>query len=163
MKGVVIAAVLIGFVLFLGSMFLSGQVTRDPGHMLAIAFGVPTGDAMQFHLAVGPRLPLMDPPELSDKPPDWTKWAADHFQLRDDAGNQLPLKKMGTSGLMLDDKASGSPEFVLWADVKKGRTYSCDYVPIVREGKRYRYTFTVPSEPAKTGRCQFDIVIDEES
>jgi hypothetical protein len=163
MKGVIIAAVLIGIVVFFSSMMMTGEITKDQGYMLAIAYGVPVGDKIQFHLGVGPSLINIDPPEIGDKKSiSWSEWSDQHFTLRDDAGNKIPLQRMGTSSLMMHDKAAGSPDFILWADLKKNADYSCDYIPVARTGKRYRHSFTCPSEPTKTGRYQFDPAPEEE-
>ena len=158
---------LLGFiavVAFVGSMALSREVVRDQGRLLPIAFGVSRDGAMQMHLGVPALVPVADPPELNARrTPQWNQWIKEHFQLRDELGTGLRLRKKGTSGLMVGGTAAGDPPFVVWAELTKGGKYTCDYVPIVGDGRRYRYSFVVPREPGKVKRRRFRAMSDEES
>jgi len=155
---------LIGFLclcVFIGSVLLSREVVRDPGRQLAVAYGVPMGDEIQVHLAVPPRVPMID---ARDKDPEkvltWSEWVDLHFQLRHTDGTQVPLRRMGTSALMLDQRAAGAPEFVVWAEVKKGEDYEFDFMPIMAEAKAYRLEFTAPMDEKKVGRPTFALVTE---
>ena len=68
---------------------------------------------------------------------------------------------MGTSGLLVGQKAGGAPEFAVWADVTMGESYTFDFVPIMAESKRYRYSFTAPTAAKKVGRRTFHRVLEE--
>ena len=161
MKGIIALIVLLGIGFFFWSVFLGGETLRDPGRPLAIAFGAPRGDVMQMHLGVSPMIPRADPPGTARGRVLWKEWTAEHFQLRDDSGKVVPLRRMVTSGLLLGKKLGGAPEFVLWAELKKGGKYTFDFVPVAAKSKRYRHSFTVPSEPREVGRRTFNPVPDE--
>lgn len=164
MKGIIGLLGFIAVVAFVGSMALSREAVRDQGRLLAVAFGVPKDDAMQMHLGVPALVPVVDPPEVNARrTPLWNQWIKGHFQLRDELGTGLRLRKKGTSRLMVGETAAGDPSFVVWAELRKGGQYTCDYVPIVGDGKRYRYSFIVPKQPGKVKRRRFHSVTDEES
>jgi hypothetical protein len=162
MKSVMGLAVTLGIVFFAYNLWLSGEVVKDQGHLLAVAFGVPQDGKMQMHIGVGPRIAIVDPPELNERnAPMWDKWEQDHYQLFDASGQRVPLDRMGTSALMDGQAAAGAPDFVLWAPLEIGARYHLDFVPVVAEGKRYRHEFTVPGEPGKVGRRRFEYVEEE--
>ena len=62
---------------------------------------------------------------------------------------------MGTSAL-LQDRAAGVPDFAVNAVLVKGKKYSCEFIPVVDEGRRYRWEFTAPTEPKKAEQVMFD-------
>lgn len=158
MKGVIGLAIAIGVTYFVGVMFLSHETTKEQDRLMLIAFGPPFGEKMQFQIGVAPVTVLNDPPEVNNQGVQlWEDWVAAHFQLKDKDGKQVPFGKMGTSSSMQDRRA-GAPEFVLYADLEKGAEYTVDFVPIVEEKKRWRYIFTVPSEPQDVGRRNFAFV-----
>jgi len=163
MKGIVILIIFLCICAFIGSMLLTREVMRDPGVPLAVAYGMPGDDTIQIHVGVPPLVPVADPLDNNiEDASSWEEWVDLHFQLSDVAGNRIPLTRIGTSGLMLDEKAAGAPEFVLWAEVKKGERYLLDFVPIRAEGKRYRLSFTAPLESKKVGRPAFEPVPEGE-
>ena len=128
----------------------------------AVAYAAVGDETLEMQIGVPPLTPLADPPDYNERSiPKWDEWNERHFQLRDDAGKIIPLRRMGTSALFIGEVAAGVPEFVLCADLKKGANYSCDFIPIVAKGKKYRYSFTVPAEPQKVGRKTFELVEDK--
>lgn len=156
-----IATLAILFLMY--NLWISGEAMKDRGHLLAVAFGVPQDGNMQMHIGVGPRIAMVDPPEINERNrPMWNKWETDHYQLFDAAGQRIPLARMGTSALMDGQAAAGAPDFVLWAPLKIGAQYHLDFIPIVADGKRYRHEFTVPDEPRKVGRKTFAFVEEDE-
>lgn len=154
---------IIGLVIFLAlcclavGLFFGYHTTKDPGHQLAMAFSATPSGELQIQCGIGPGLTMRDPPERNSRgAPLWSEWVAEHFHLRDAEGNELPFQRMGTSGLFLDDRAAGAPEFVIHTDVKKGKQYTFDYIEVRGEDKVYRCTLTVPDGPEKVRRFQFD-------
>lgn len=144
---------------FVGSAFLSREAMRDPGRPLPVVFGVPMGNKIQIHLGVPPTVPLVDPPNRDpDDPLSWPEWVEEHFQLRKKDGSVIPLQRMGTSGLLLGEKAAGAPEFALWAEIEQGQEYEFDFIPIMGETKVYRHVFTAPTEQTKVFRENFALV-----
>lgn len=164
MKGIVALIIFMCLCALLGSMLLTKQVVRDPGRQLSVAFGIPAGEKIQVHLGVPPMVPEADPLDNNEVDPySWEEWVDLHFRLRDATGNPVQLMRMGTSALMLDDKVAGAPVFVIWAEVKMGESYEFDFVPILAESKRYRYSFAAPPAKKKVGRPTFAFVPDGES
>ncbi len=162
MKGIVVLILLLAFGAFLMSRYLTGEALGDQGHPLAVAYAALTDETLEMQIGVPPLIPLADPPEYNDRNvPKWSEWTEKHFHMRDEAGQMIPLRRIGTSALFVGEVAAGVPEFVLCADLKKGGNYSCDFVPVLSKGKRYRYSFTVPTEPQKVGRRTFELVADK--
>lgn len=155
MKGVIGLAVAVVIAYFVGVMLLSHETTKEQDRLMLIAFGPPLGDRMQFQIGIAPVITLNDPPELNNRGVAlWDEWIAAHFQLKDAGGKDIRFNKMGTSAAILD-RTAGAPEFVLYADLQKGAEYTVDFVPVIAEKKRWRYTFTVPGEPQEVGRRSF--------
>jgi len=162
MKGIVVLILLLAVGAFFLSRYLTGEAFADQGHPLAVAWGAATTDTVEMQIGVPPLIALADPPEYSERnTPKWGEWTEKHFQLHDETGQVIPFRRIGTSALFVGEVAAGAPEFVLCADLKKGAKYSCDFVPIVSKGKRYRYSFTVPTESQKVGRRTFELVDDK--
>lgn len=160
MRAVVILTLLLGTALFFGNRYMATTIFADQGHLLAMAFGGEMGDTIQVHLGVPPRLTMLDPRQENDEGKTETlmDWIRRHFELWDESNNLVPLQKMGTSGLLIGTKAGGAPELALVAELKKGASYTFEVVPIVSEGKRYRYSFTAPNEETKARRSHFQFV-----
>ncbi len=158
-RGFVALLILLTIGIVLGSRFLTSTALGDHGRQFAIAFGAPQGSVMQMHVGVPPLIPMADPPDISPTGVTrWTPWIAAHFQLQSASGKKVAIQKIGTSGMLVGSKAGGSPEFALAADLKKGESYTFDFVPVLAKPERYRYSFTVPNEPSKVGRRNFDLV-----
>ena len=163
MKGIVVLLIFLAICAFVGSRYLTGEVMGDQGHPLAVAYAAATEGTLEMQIGVPPLIPLADPPEFNERStPKWNEWIEKHFQMRDEGGTIIPLRRLGTSALFVGEVAAGVPEFVLCADLKKGGKYSCDFVPILSKGKRYRYSFSAPTEPQKVGRRTFELVDDKE-
>ncbi len=162
MKGVFGIIIVFGIIAFVANAFLSREAMRDQGRPIAVAWGAPTPTTLEMQIGVAPLVVLNDPPEVNEKGVQrWNEWVPNHYQLREENGPDVPLRKIGTSALMLGEKAAGVPEFVLCADLKKGGKHVCDFIPVVAEGKRYRYSFVVPNEPPKVGRELFELVVEK--
>jgi hypothetical protein len=162
MKGIVILIILLAIGAFFVSMSLTSEGFRDQGEALAVAFAAVTDETLEMQIGVPTLIPLADPPDYNERSvPKWDEWNEKHFQMRDEAGKIISLRRMGTSALFVGEVAAGVPEFVLCADLKKGANYSCDFIPIVKKGKKYRYSFTVPTEGQKVGRKTFELVGDK--
>jgi hypothetical protein len=162
MKGIVILIILLAIGAFFVSMSLTREGFRDQGEALAVAFAAVTDETVEMQIGVPTLIPLADPPDYNEQSvPKWDEWNEKHFQMRDEAGKIISLRRIGTSALFIGEVAAGVPEFVLCADLKKGANYSCDFIPIVAKGKKYRYSFTVPTESQKVGRKTFELVRDQ--
>jgi hypothetical protein len=160
MKGVIVLAVVIGGIGLVVNLFFSREMTRDRGVDLAIAWVSLGPDNVEMQIGVGPMVPLRDPPEINPNTGAalWDAWEKAHYQVRDENGTEVRLRRVGTSAMFLDSKAAGNPEFILTASLRKGGKYTCDHVPVLAEQKRYRYSFTVPPETQKVGRELFQFV-----
>lgn len=100
---------------------------------------------------------MLDPPkEDAQGRESWSDWIESHYELRDTSGKRVGLRRMGTSALMLDERAAGAPDFITWADVKKGANYTWEFKAKLADGKRYRCTFTVPQDEQKARRFAFE-------
>lgn len=162
MKGVFGIILVFGVIAFVANALLSREAMRDHGRPLAVAWGAPTEQTLELQIGVGPFVVNNDPPDLREgETRRWENWIKAHYQLREENGPDVPFRKIGTSGLMVGEKVAGVPEFVLCADVKKGTKYVCDFVPIVKEAKRYRWSFTVPNDPPPVGRELFERVVEK--
>ncbi|MHC5110688.1 MAG: hypothetical protein ACYTHJ_12530 [Planctomycetota bacterium] len=164
MRSVVGLVILLAIGVAILSSFLGRQMAKDYGHQLAVGFADAGNENMQVQLGVGPMLHMRDPLDrMNEKMDTWPEWIALHFQLHTPEGEPMKLRKMGTSALFLDNKAAGSPDFVLYADVEKGREYTFYYTPVVAEAKKYICKFNVPEDQTKVTRLVFELVEDDES
>ena len=162
MKGIVGLILILGVCAFFVSRYLTGEAFADQGQALAVAYGAATEETLEMQIGVPTVIPLVDPPEYNERStPKWDDWIEKRFQMRDESGNIIRLRRIGTSALFVGEVAAGVPEFVLCADLKKGGKYSCDFIPILAKGKRYRYFFIVPTESQKVGRRTFELVPDK--
>jgi len=162
MKGVIGLAFVVVAIGVVANMFFTRELMRDQGLPLAIAWGATTSETVEMQIGVGPLIPVRDPPEINPNTGNamWVEWEKAHYQIRDESGGEVPLRRMGTGALFLDSKAAGNPEFILCANLKKSAKYSCDFVPVLAENKRYRYSFNAPRESQKVGRELFERVIE---
>lgn len=159
MKGIIWLAVILGLVAAAWSYFMTGQIIDDRGFSFPVGWADDKPETLQFQLAVPPLVPMRDPPSrFPEKRMTWAEWVQMHFPMKDETGNSVYLGKMGTSAVMSGEKAGGDPEFVIFAELKKGAKYTIDHVPDHMENVRYRCTFVVPNAPQKIERFQFDPV-----
>ena len=137
------------FVLLTGVyVFLIREMYADHGHSILVAFGIPDQDTIQMHLSVPILTYRRDPPRPGPKDlPLIKEWIEDHYILRNAAGERTKLQRHGSSGLVEQSRASSAAEFFLMATLKKGTSYTLDFIPILGESNRYRYEFTAPHEP----------------
>jgi hypothetical protein len=120
-RGIVVLILFLAICAFLGSWYLTGETLGDQGNPLAVAFAAAGDDTLEMQIGVPPLVPLADPPEFNERSiPKWTEWIEKHFQMRDESGKLVPLRRIGTSALFVGEVAAGVPEFVLCADLKKG-------------------------------------------
>ena len=156
MKGIIGLIVCLCIGTLIMSMLLTGEVVKDLGKRLPIAFGAALGDSIQIHLGVSPLVIKADPPLSGRKKAlSWPEWIEGHYQIHDASGNPIQLERMGTSGLLLGQKVAGAPEFVVWAELTKGASYTFDHVPIMAKTNRYRYSFSAPNEDTEGRTANF--------
>lgn len=152
------SAIVLAVVLTLGVVVLSlgGRYGMQQQLLLPVAFGVPGEGTMELHIGVDPAVVTADPLEvLPDDVRTWADWVRLHYQLYDATGLPVELRLKGTSDLLREQSASHAPDFVIWAELKTGETYHCDFVPLIARRTRYRYTFNVPPEPVRVARTPF--------
>ena len=163
MRGIVILAVLLGVLVTGGYTFLHYQMMRDQGRLIPVGFGTAGEDTIEMHLAISDMMTVRDPPQAASRGRVlWKEWVEGHFVLRDDSGNRVAMRRLGTSALMMDSNAAGAPKFCLAATLKQGANYTLDYIPKSVGSNRYRYAFTAPSEPQEVWRARFKLVEDEQ-
>lgn len=139
---------------------ISREVLSDQGHMFRVVFGIPKGGDMQMHVSIPPMIAHKDPPRVNSRGVSlWKDWVADHFQILDESGQSIRLQRLGTSGLLGDQ--SGASDFALWTELKQGKSYTMDFVPIRDEENRYRFAFEVPVEATKPYFTTFEPVEEE--
>jgi len=159
MRGIIILAVLLGVLVTGGYTFLQHQMMRDQGRLIPVAFGVVGNGTIEMHVAISDTMTLRDPPQVASRGRIlWKEWVEGHFVLRDDSDNRVAMRRLGTSALMMNSNAAGSPKFCLAATLKQGADYTLDYIPKSGASKRYRYAFTAPSEPQDVWRLNFEPV-----
>jgi len=157
MRGIIILLVLMGVLVTGGYTFLQHQMMRDQGRLIPVAFGVVGNDTIEMHVAISDMMTLRDPPKVATRGRIlWKEWIEAHFVLRDDSGNRMAMRRLGTSALMMDNNAAGSQKFCLTATLKQGANYTLDYIPKSGGSSRYRHTFTAPSEPKDVWRLRFE-------
>ena len=161
MKGIIVGTVLLGVVAGCVYTFFLGKLFEDRGHQIPVAFGVPDGSTIQMHVAISPSRVRRDAPQIDNKGRVlWREWVEAHFTLSDESGKKQELQRAGMSGLMIDAKATGSPDCYLIATLTQGTEYTFEYTPVVAEPDRYRHVFTAPAEPQEVWHRQFDLIED---
>ncbi len=145
MKAVIVGLVIVAAV---GGAFyyFFAAVNADPGFAIPLAIGAPVAGEVELNVAVSMLMPRREGPKLGNAGLLWDEWVADHFDLRDESGNKIPLIRSNFSQLIPDRKAGGTPEFFLTTKLKPGQRYTFDYIPFV-PAPRYRYAFTAPIAP----------------
>ncbi|MFN0136224.1 MAG: hypothetical protein ACKVS9_08925 [Phycisphaerae bacterium] len=153
-----------GKVLFVGALLaalggimsyvLTGKMNGEPPEMLPIGFVIVSGEVTQIDIAVGMFDYKKDPPKLKQSVDDWIK---NKFQLKDDSGAAVTLRRSNFSK-GIPDAVSGTAEFYLHGQLKPGKSYTLEYVPIVEEGVRHRHTFAAPASAVDAERVTLTLV-----
>ncbi len=161
MKGLIVL-VLIGVAVVVGFIWSASRMSADPGRTIALVFGVPDEETIEIHAAVAPGMVAAEGPRM-DRNGNvlWDEWIAEHFDLRDEAGDKVPMHRRNFSDLIPANKVVGTPEFYVAAKLRIGGRYTFDYIPLVRVGKRYRHTFTAPEDDTSVKRPNFGPVSEE--
>jgi hypothetical protein len=124
--------------------FMLAKVNEDPGFAIPVAFGAPVGSEVEMNVAVSMLMPRREGPKLVRADLLWDEWVADHFDLRDTAGNKVAFVRSNFTQLMTEREAGGTPEFYLITKLRPGQAYTFDYTPVM-PAPRYRYAFTAPT------------------
>jgi len=165
MKSVVILAVIL---VVLGAgvwWFVMRETMKDQGCWIPAACGNDAESTIEMHVLVDITMVTKDGPDLDpNAQPLWDKWVAEHFDLCDSSGANVPGTRIGWSPLVNDDKTLAVPEFYIKYTLEKGGQYTLDYIPFVKVEKpnRYRRSFAAPNEPHKMQRDVFSIVKEKE-
>ena len=151
----------VGWVVFLGllgggAFYSVKMVSQDAGESLGMAFGKETDTTIQVHIAVPIGMPTADPPELNANfKPDWPKWIADHFDITDNAGNTITLRRNINSTIISDNDVRFIPDSYLIGDLTQGTKYTLTLTPIVSEPEVYKYEMVAPAEAQPFSRKLF--------
>ena len=144
MKGLVIIALLCA----LGAICLWVSMSQEADRTITIplACGNPQDGSVEIQIAVSMVMVHKDPPRSNDAGILlWDRWIAEHFRLCDEGGTLVPLKRHHFANLIPEARV-GTPDSYLVTTLRTGAEYTLDCVPILAEGKRYRYTFAVPAD-----------------
>jgi len=160
MKSMVVLAVL-AFLVLIGLLgWLQYESNRDHGHLVAFACGNPREGTLELQIVVSMRMVRLDPRRFKEngKLQTWREWVEEHFELRDAAGEVVPLKRAHFANLITQSKV-GTPDSYLLANLQPNADYSLDYRPIGPiEGRSYRVTFNTEAEGLPFARRQLDLV-----
>jgi hypothetical protein len=158
MKQAVVATGIILVLAALGYWGLHREWTKDRGHQIGYALGNPVNGDVELHVVVSRQMTLTQGPRaVGGGVGSWVDWVKEHFELRDAAGQQIPMNRSGTS-TVINEREAFNPEFYVWAHVRGGTTYTLDYIPVFGQPKRYRHTFTAAPEGQKFERIYFETV-----
>jgi hypothetical protein len=161
MKQALIGAVIILMVGGVGFWVLHHEWTKDRGQQVGFALGKSQGGQVDLHVIVSRDMTLVEGPALAPSGAImWLDWVKDHFDLRDDAGQPVPMLRAGTSTL-INEREAFNPEFYVTAKLRAGTAYTLDYIPHVGQPKRNRHTFTAPAEGQAFQRIYFKTVHPE--
>lgn len=156
MKSLVILALIVIALFAAVSWWLMHETMSDQGTWVAFAFGNESADEIEVHIPVDMGMTMRERPKFTDKGDlHWEEWVAEHWQIMDEAGEPLPIQRMGHSLIISDEKARSNPEFYIKAKLKTGKQYTIEYKPKRAEKLRYRHTLTAPAEAQKVTRLQF--------
>lgn len=142
---------LVGMVLFLGVAVLITYMgakalkKAEESFLIGIAFGEPTKDVISVHVPIQVTMVRTEGPKLRNGVVQWFEWIDEHFDLRDDRGERVNLKKLEFSSL-ITSRDVAAPEFFIGAKIKPGEKYTFAYIPFVGGSQRYRHEFTAPSD-----------------
>lgn len=83
-----------------------------------------------MHLVVTMGMPIEDPPQRDPQDrPIWPRWVAEHFELRDQQGAAVDLRRRMQSPLISHLEVRGLPDTYLVATLRPGAEYCFDYIP----------------------------------
>lgn len=143
MKGLVITVIILGVLVLAGYVGLGKMMAADTDVMLAMAAGNPSNGKIQLQIVIAPLTVHRDPPEIKRAGAmaveNWDKWIDDHFILTDPSGERMRLDRKHFGNLIPERKV-GTPDSYLHAYLTIGKTYTLEFVPVIKEGKRYRCT-----------------------
>lgn len=158
MKQLMIALVVFLVLAAAGYWLLEREWSKDRGPQIGYALGNPTAGDVELHVVVSREMSMIEKPRLTQSgAQQWLDWVKEHFDLRDAAGQQIPLARSGTS-IVINEHEAFNPEFYVWARVHAGTTYTLDFIPVAGQPKRYRRTFTAAAEGQKFERDYFETV-----
>lgn len=157
MKQAMVAVVILIALVFAGYHFMEKEVTKDRGHQVGFAIGLPRGDLIELHVIVTRQMVTTEPPIAKGDAgvPDWIEWVNQHWCLRDANGTKLTMNRAGTSPIIADQKAF-NPEFFVKADLQKGASYTLEYVPYRAGTSCYRHAFTASPDGQPFQRLYFE-------
>ena len=159
---VIVSVILIGACCF-GGWYLYRQATEDPGLPISLAFGNLNEGEVELHVVVSIGMVATEGLRalvLSDGAPSrqtWDEWIAEHFDLHDDSGQRVQLRRDGHSSLISDQQAH-NPEFYLVGKLLVGVNYTFDYIPRRDWNIHHRQRFTAPAEDRPFQRLYFETV-----
>lgn len=155
--GKVIAWLVILGLLCGGAWYGMYLMNKDTGYLVGYAIGQPDeNNQVQLQILTPNSMVLLDgPPITPEGHEDWPQWMKDHYTLKDSAGTEYTLDRIGrTSGDIrqtVADKANA--EFICGTRIPAGGQYTLDVSPVLAEGKKYTLTFT--AEPTEYKRVNF--------
>ena len=157
MRGIVILAVLIALTGAVSWWAVMRQSMSDQGVWLLVATGNPHGDTTNMDVSV--ELPtVMQEPVKTDEHdnPLWELWVSEHYQMRDEAGNDVPGARQAHSLLVNEEKTINLPEFYIHFNLKQGQKYTLEFIPHLAKKTHYRHEFVLSDEKQHVERMQFE-------
>lgn len=139
--------------------FIILSMVPDESRSIVLMFGNSTEDEVELHVELTILTAGEDTFGYTDAEGnmDWPAWAAAHYVLKDDAGNQVAFSKRMNSNLQpKKDAARGYHDGFLVGKVAKGVEYTFTYIPIVGEPDQFLYEFTAPTDDAGRSRVRFE-------
>lgn len=121
---------------------------------IGFAVGKAENGESPIEVVVSMGMPRREAPVLKYGILQWEDWIRTHFDLRDESGKQVPLRKANFAKLISDAQAM-NPEFFLAGSLKPGK-YRFNYIPVLGEGRKYVYEFKV--DPAGLPFARYDFV-----
>jgi hypothetical protein len=135
-----LAVMLIGFAVAM--WYFNKGAGSGPRWSLPMALAAGEGDQQEFHAGVLRDMIQVERQRVLGEH-GWEQWIAEHLELRERDGEQVPLTQAMHSAVIPADRA-GHPEFYVLATVKQDRTYVFDFIPVKNGDIRLRGEFTVP-------------------
>ncbi|MCG8409168.1 MAG: hypothetical protein MI923_28525 [Phycisphaerales bacterium] len=158
MRGLVV----VGVVIVLGSivtLLMMKKMNEDPGLPIAVAFGKPSDDGVEVHVVItlGMKNTEYARVDMDTGTEYWDEWVEEHFELTGESGGPVKFSRTNFSELITAQKAGALFEFFIKGKVQGGENYTFDYIPKRAESRRYRYTFTAPTNSKKMKRYTFEL------
>ncbi len=150
--------VLLGF-LGVCFYFIFLSMVPDESRSIALMFGNETEDGVELHVELTILMAGEDTWGYTDAEGnmDWPAWAAAHYIVVDDAGNQVDFSKRMSSNLQpKKDAARGYADGFLVGKLAKGVDYTFTYIPTVAEPEKFLHEFTAPTGDADRIRVRFE-------